>query len=488
MKVDGYSVQRSRFQRLDPEFIALRTRSAALQADPKAKELDHFLCSHSHEDRVRSAVGAATRMQSGNLSVSARNGTDLVDQAQEVRRIEADLYHLTKEDQMRGFGSRFEWRREMDRQVKRIMQDMELATNDSLLEQDKHRMRCDQLDKAYAWFQRHARKEASKEKEAPPYLRQNQGAPPMPGSSKWEAPSSASRYQQPKSPAIANTSMEATALPSTPHAASATFTTEDFPQTRSAEHASGQRLAAFWKALSPPAEKTRLQVLEKAGEGKVDACLQIAAEELARARKDGDEHSEAIMQLTIAEVNMSQGSIEDAIKNAKEAMPVFARKGDPIYEARALMAIVASYALNGKLREAAAQAQHAQRLYHKASDPAGETESRHMVETLTNLDNELAKQDAASRAMGAEGCHQLIKDRIWGNSPIVEQVLHVAQTEAARRGVHIPPSSRQGPPPSRGQLGRTGSLRNCPSRCCSRSNRRGAQKESMQLTGRLISQ
>jgi len=247
-------------------------------------------------------------------------------------------------------------------------------------------------------------------------------------------------------------------------------------------------LAAFWKALSPPAEKTRLQVLEKAGEGKVDACLQIAAEELARARKDGDEHSEAIMQLTIAEVNMSQGSIEDAIKNAKEAMPVFARKGDPIYEARALMAIVASYALNGKLREAAAQAQHAQRLYHKASDPAGETESRHMVETLTNLDNELAKPDAASRAMGAEGCHQLIKDRIWGNSPIVEQVLHVAQTEAARRGVHIPPSSRQGPPPSRGQLGRTGSLRNCPSRCCSRSNRRGAQKESMQLTGRLISQ
>jgi len=78
MKVDGYSVQRSRFQRLDPEFIALRTRSAALQADPKAKELDHFLCSHSHEDRVRSAVGAATRMQSGNLSVSARMGLILL--------------------------------------------------------------------------------------------------------------------------------------------------------------------------------------------------------------------------------------------------------------------------------------------------------------------------------------------------------------------------------------------------------------------------
>ncbi|CAJ1401010.1 unnamed protein product [Effrenium voratum] len=146
--------------------VDVRRRSAALQADPKAVEMRHFLGSKNHERRMRERVGLAEREQT----------LTSMDKAARV------LHEATESAKEGGLDTRLEWRDEMDRRVKRLMLEADLSLEDTLQEFDQARLRCEQLDKTYAWFQKHGRKEAAKERAMPSFLRFDSSRPAMPGS------------------------------------------------------------------------------------------------------------------------------------------------------------------------------------------------------------------------------------------------------------------------------------------------------------------
>eukprot|EP00930_Biecheleria_cincta_P068623 TRINITY_DN5622_c0_g1_i9.p1 TRINITY_DN5622_c0_g1~~TRINITY_DN5622_c0_g1_i9.p1 ORF type:complete len:246 (+),score=48.56 TRINITY_DN5622_c0_g1_i9:49-738(+) len=151
----------------DASTFAVRRRSAALQADPKAQELLHFVSSRRHEARLKDAAGLSESPKFHGRSPTAAEAARVLQAAQAAEDHE-DVYQGA---QALGFAARLRWRDEMDRQVKRLMQDADITLQDSLQESDKARIRCNHLDKTYAWFQSHGKKEASKEQEPPRFLR-----------------------------------------------------------------------------------------------------------------------------------------------------------------------------------------------------------------------------------------------------------------------------------------------------------------------------
>ena len=78
--------------------------------------------------------------------------------------------------------ARLAWRHEMDRQVKRLLQDTNFALDDRLNEEVKHVLRVNHADRMYDWYGKHGMKQARKERQAPSHLRFNQEDPVMPGS------------------------------------------------------------------------------------------------------------------------------------------------------------------------------------------------------------------------------------------------------------------------------------------------------------------
>jgi len=158
-------VSLSAYRPYDQGMFETRRRSAQLMADPKAQELKHFLGSRHHEGRLRNAAG----LQADDKRESAASAAVTVDAA-------------CAENGGVGCEARLQWRDEMDRGIRRLMQDTDLMLDDRLHEGSKHGLRCGHLDKTYQWFERHGKKEASKERPAPPFLRYEVGAPVMPGS------------------------------------------------------------------------------------------------------------------------------------------------------------------------------------------------------------------------------------------------------------------------------------------------------------------
>jgi len=80
---------------------------------------------------------------------------------------------------------------------------MELARDERQNEYG-HKTRCEHLDKIYDWYEIHGRKEARKERKAPPYLRYDPQHPVMPGSMRV-APLMLSKPSQP-GPGMAHSS------------------------------------------------------------------------------------------------------------------------------------------------------------------------------------------------------------------------------------------------------------------------------------------
>eukprot|EP00930_Biecheleria_cincta_P068621 TRINITY_DN5622_c0_g1_i4.p1 TRINITY_DN5622_c0_g1~~TRINITY_DN5622_c0_g1_i4.p1 ORF type:complete len:282 (+),score=51.53 TRINITY_DN5622_c0_g1_i4:49-846(+) len=173
----------------DASTFAVRRRSAALQADPKAQELLHFVSSRRHEARLKDAAGLSESPKFHGRSPTAAEAARVLQAAQAAEDHE-DVYQGA---QALGFAARLRWRDEMDRQVKRLMQDADITLQDSLQESDKARIRCNHLDKTYAWFQSHGKKEASKEQEPPRFLRFESTGPVMPGSLRAHRPSQTAR-------------------------------------------------------------------------------------------------------------------------------------------------------------------------------------------------------------------------------------------------------------------------------------------------------
>jgi len=169
--------------------FAVRRRSAALHADPKAQELLHFVSSRHHEARLKTAAGMSESPQLQGRSPTAAEAAQVLRAAQAAEDHE-DVYQGA---QALGFAARLQWRDEMDRQVKRLMQDADITLQDSLQDGDQARIRCNHLDKTYAWFQSHGKKEASKEQEPPHFLRFDSTGPVMPGSLRDHRPSQTAR-------------------------------------------------------------------------------------------------------------------------------------------------------------------------------------------------------------------------------------------------------------------------------------------------------
>eukprot|EP00449_Zooxanthella_nutricula_P006907 CAMPEP_0198498420 /NCGR_PEP_ID=MMETSP1462-20131121/6998_1 /TAXON_ID=1333877 /ORGANISM="Brandtodinium nutriculum, Strain RCC3387" /LENGTH=232 /DNA_ID=CAMNT_0044227337 /DNA_START=65 /DNA_END=759 /DNA_ORIENTATION=+ len=159
------------FKAWDPELAAVRRRSAQLMADPKARELTHFVGSRRHEARLREAAGFDGE-DVHEAAVAAKVVMEISGQEDKAERF----------DPMCGCKARLEWRAEMDRNIRRLLQDADLMLDDRMQERTKHNLRCEHLDKTYDWFGKHGKKEASKERPAPPFIRFEYTNPVMPGS------------------------------------------------------------------------------------------------------------------------------------------------------------------------------------------------------------------------------------------------------------------------------------------------------------------
>merc|ERR1719367_2208305 len=66
--------------------------------------------------------------------------------------------------------TRMQWRETMDRSLRRLMQDMELARDDRL-KASADKVRCDHLDKVYEWYSKNGMKEMKRDRPAQPYVR-----------------------------------------------------------------------------------------------------------------------------------------------------------------------------------------------------------------------------------------------------------------------------------------------------------------------------
>lgn len=193
-----------------------RERSANLFSDPKMKELQHYTRSHQHEARLREAAALEERVRTAQ-GLPAAPVTTLAQGADGLRTDGCDAVNrlmlrmasekialpespkrsssfrlsaggtkdpeVPKANSIREsqFQPRLQWRHEMDRSLRRLMQDMEFARDDRLKEYS-HQACCGHLDKIFDWYQHHGKKEAKKERIAPPYVFFHNDGDVMPGS------------------------------------------------------------------------------------------------------------------------------------------------------------------------------------------------------------------------------------------------------------------------------------------------------------------
>lgn len=191
-----------------------RERSANLFSDPKMKELQHYTRSHQHEARLREAAALEERVRTAQglpkppvtATAEGANGlrTDGCDAVNRLMlRMASDQVALPESPKRSSkfqlsaggteevpkansiresqFQPRLQWRHEMDRSLKRLMQDMEFARDDRQKEYS-HQTCCGHLDKIFDWYQHHGKKEAKKERIAPPYVFFSNDGDVMPGS------------------------------------------------------------------------------------------------------------------------------------------------------------------------------------------------------------------------------------------------------------------------------------------------------------------
>jgi hypothetical protein len=137
---------------LDPTPGDYRERSANIWADSKLLALKNFLGSRKHEARLLAHDTATTS----------------------TLREENRYAHQALQ-------SRLDWRESMDKQLERLILDMDLMQDKSVRGRCD-RQRCQHLDNIFQWYEQHGRKEARKEVAGPAYLKYSADSPVMPGS------------------------------------------------------------------------------------------------------------------------------------------------------------------------------------------------------------------------------------------------------------------------------------------------------------------
>jgi len=221
----------------------IKARSANIHADPKMREIKHYMRSHQHEQRLRESAELEKRVPAAGSRRELRaEGCEAMDERmKEIAKGEAVIPYVTKSGElpeafrekpntqvelkdsmesrlamlrrMDRFQTRLTWRDSMDHSLKRLLIDMELSRDERLKEysvksaakmedaaaaqqqsdqavqvQRFAKARCEHLDKVFSWYVTHGQKEARKERMAPPYLRYDPQHPVMPGSMRVAPP------------------------------------------------------------------------------------------------------------------------------------------------------------------------------------------------------------------------------------------------------------------------------------------------------------
>jgi len=213
----------SKFKPLTPMTSAFRQKDVAIGGDPKFREMSHFLTSHTHQDRmvdmhlgpgessprkdgiesmnrrVRSLAHEAKsespthksfpsspRFAMAGSSITGGAGTAGWSQSSPSQPSSSDT-PLESPRKMLGMDAelnrRLKWREELDRNLRRLMTDVELG-RDPNMRHHGHKMVCEQFEKRYDWFRDCGDKEVVKEQKGPPFMRYDPGKPVMAGSTR----------------------------------------------------------------------------------------------------------------------------------------------------------------------------------------------------------------------------------------------------------------------------------------------------------------
>jgi len=141
----------------------------------------HFVGSHEHDGRLQEAADIR-RGVLDELPQEFREEVEILRQAEAFEDNRPLPVTSTGLVDGPSVDARLAWRQEMDRQMRRLLQDTNFALDDRLKEVSKHELRVGHADRMYDWYGKHGMKQARKEREAPAHIRFNQEDPVMPGS------------------------------------------------------------------------------------------------------------------------------------------------------------------------------------------------------------------------------------------------------------------------------------------------------------------
>jgi len=387
----------------DAKMLALRQRSAALNQDPKASEMQHFLVSHSHQERI-------------------------LDQATTTAPIVAEA-----------IASRLHWRSEMDKSVRRLFQDPELALEGEMPEDTRHNIRCGHLDEMYDWYRRHGKKEASKERMAPPFVRFERNTAPLPGSTLWR-PGSKQDSRGSAFMAAAAQAVSGRSSPVQPESGAASWTAGPRPSTQAAAAANAERESVSRRgtpvdgkpkadSLSLAPGMVRAEIMALVAGGDVDRAAQLASDELAIVQRENDTLGEAYMKLTVAEVKLIRNQTKDVCKLVQDSRNFFAQRHEYAMEAKAIYAMVDAFSFNGQLAEAVEAVRDLYQIVTLTGDTKMEAEVRSLTADLTMVDNELKK----TRRSSTDEKRQFINDSVNGGGRIHRRILGLPRPKSEAR-------------------------------------------------------
>lgn len=147
------------------------------------QEMLHFLGSHAHDERLKAAANCKRAFREP-APLTFRAAAEIV---REVEAAEDNQYFSTGTENIE---SRLLWRDQMDRNMRRLLLNAEMAPNEHL--------RGSHVNSTYDWYRQHGRKQARKEREAPPFLHFDVAGSPMAGSLRERNPKAAV-LERPKS-------------------------------------------------------------------------------------------------------------------------------------------------------------------------------------------------------------------------------------------------------------------------------------------------
>ncbi|CAE7367653.1 unnamed protein product [Symbiodinium natans] len=229
--IEQWNGVKNNFKPLTPITSAYRQKDVGISGDPKFHEMKHFLTSHQHQDRL---VARSTGISEGDES-PRKEGVEIMNLkarqlALEARGMESPVskgssnfiasprFALTgtsitgsslapppaaasqsgdasppkiesprKREVILGQEAevrrRLQWREELDRNLRRLMTDVELG-RDPTMKHHGHKMVCDQFDRLYGWFKDAGDKEVAKEQQGPAFVRYDPAKPVMAGSTR----------------------------------------------------------------------------------------------------------------------------------------------------------------------------------------------------------------------------------------------------------------------------------------------------------------